>query len=48
MAAEPPSSAAILDLRKSLISPAQLDQYLPNLAGRRTEATDMLPMNFNV
>ena len=41
-------TAAILDLPKSVISPEQLDRFLPNFAGRRTEDTDMLPMSFNV
>jgi hypothetical protein len=38
----------ILDLLKSLTFLAQLDRLLPNLAGRRIEATDMFPMCFNL
>ena len=38
-------TAAILDLLKSLISPARLDRFLPNFADRRTEAIDMFPMS---
>jgi len=41
-------TAAILDPLKSLISPAQLDGFLPNFADRRIEATDMFPMSFNL
>ena len=38
----------ILVLLKSLTFLAQLDRLLPNLAGRRIEATDMFPMCFNL
>ena len=41
-------TAAILDLLKSLISPAQLERFLPNFAARRTEAIDMFPVSFNL
>ena len=40
--------AAILDLLKSLISPARLDRFLPNFAGRRIEAMDMFTMSFHL
>ena len=42
------AAAAILDLVKSLISPAGFHRLLPNYAGRRIEATDMFPMCFNL
>ena len=38
-------TAAILDLQKSLISPETFDRFLPNFAGRRTEATGMFPIS---
>ena len=38
-------TAAILDLLKSLISPARFDRFLPNFAGRRIEAIDMFSMS---
>jgi len=41
-------TAAILDLLQSLISPAGLDRFLPNFAGRRSESIDMFPMSFNL
>ena len=42
------AEAAILDLLKSSISPARLDQFLPNFARRRIEATDMFLMSFSL
>ena len=41
-------TAAILDLLKSIISPAGLDRIAQNFADRRIEPIDMFPMSFNL